>query len=43
MKKAKAGSKMMKDFVVACQDNEEISNLKKEVETFATSFPMPGT
>ncbi|RIA92213.1 serine hydroxymethyltransferase [Glomus cerebriforme] len=38
----KAGSKMMKDFVIACQDNEDIANLKKEVETFATSFPMPG-
>ncbi|KAF0388360.1 serine hydroxymethyltransferase [Gigaspora margarita] len=38
----KAGSKMMKDFVVACQDVEEISALKKEVEAFATSYPMPG-
>ncbi|CAG8644374.1 6202_t:CDS:2 [Cetraspora pellucida] len=38
----KSGSKMMKDFVVACQDVEEISALKKEVEAFATSFPMPG-
>ncbi|CAG8609787.1 3698_t:CDS:2 [Ambispora leptoticha] len=38
----KASSKLMKDFVVACQDNEEISTLKNEVETFATSFPMPG-
>ncbi|CAI2180048.1 12748_t:CDS:2 [Funneliformis geosporum] len=35
-------SKMMKDFVLACQDNEDISNLKNEVETFSTSFPMPG-
>ena len=34
---------MMKDFVMACQDNDEISDLKKEVETFSTSFPMPGT
>jgi glycine hydroxymethyltransferase len=25
----KAGSKMMKDFVAACQDNEDIANLKK--------------
>ena len=32
----------MKDFVAACQDNEEIANLRKEVEAFATSFPMPG-
>ncbi|CAB4378331.1 serine hydroxymethyltransferase [Rhizophagus irregularis] len=38
----KAGSKMMKDFVMACQDNDDIANLKKEVETFSTSFPMPG-
>ncbi|CAG8474519.1 3442_t:CDS:2 [Acaulospora colombiana] len=38
----KAGSKMMKDFVKACQDVEEISILKKEVEIFATGFPMPG-
>jgi hypothetical protein len=42
-KKEKAGSKMMKDFVMACQDNDDIANLKKEVETFATTFPMPGT
>lgn len=34
---------MMKDFVMACQDNDDIANLKKEVETFSTSFPMPGT
>ena len=35
---------MMKDFVMVCQDiNDEISDLKKEVETFSTSFPMPGT
>ena len=34
---------MMKDFVLACQDNDDISNLKNEVETFATGFPMPGT
>ncbi|CAG8646969.1 13021_t:CDS:2 [Funneliformis mosseae] len=33
---------MMKDFVLACQDNEDISNLKKEVESFSTCFPMPG-
>ncbi|CAG8512133.1 12615_t:CDS:2 [Acaulospora morrowiae] len=38
----KAGSKMMKDFVMACQDVEEISTLKNEVEIFATGFPMPG-
>ncbi|CAJ0847469.1 10575_t:CDS:2 [Entrophospora sp. SA101] len=38
----KAGSKMMKDFVAACQDNEDIANLKKEVESFSTTFPMPG-
>ncbi|CAG8569800.1 5598_t:CDS:2, partial [Acaulospora morrowiae] len=38
----KAGSKMMKDFVMACQDVEEISTLKNEVEVFATGFPMPG-
>ncbi|CAG8554759.1 23027_t:CDS:2, partial [Racocetra persica] len=37
----KSGSKMMKDFVIACQDVEEISALKKEVEAFATNFPMP--
>ncbi|RHZ81242.1 hypothetical protein Glove_122g103 [Diversispora epigaea] len=38
----KAGSKMMKDFMMACQDVEEISILNKEVEKFATGFPMPG-
>ncbi|KAG0304823.1 Serine hydroxymethyltransferase, cytosolic [Dissophora globulifera] len=39
---AKAGSKMMKDFVAALEGNEEIAQLKKEVEAFATSFPFPG-
>ncbi|KAL1923155.1 uncharacterized protein VTP21DRAFT_9531 [Calcarisporiella thermophila] len=38
----KSGSKLMKDFVVACEGDEEIAALKREVEAFATSFPMPG-
>ena len=32
----------MKDFVAALQDNNDIPTLKKEVEDFATGFPMPG-
>ncbi|CAG8533095.1 1786_t:CDS:2 [Paraglomus brasilianum] len=38
----KAGNNTMKDFVAALQDNNDIPALKKEVEDFATSFPMPG-
>ncbi|KAJ1650029.1 glycine hydroxymethyltransferase shm1 [Dispira simplex] len=36
------GSRMMKDFVKALDGNEDISALRKEVEAFATTFPMPG-
>ncbi|KAK9763413.1 glycine hydroxymethyltransferase shm1 [Basidiobolus ranarum] len=39
---AKAGSKLIKDFVVALEGDEELKNLKKEVQEFAMSFPMPG-
>ncbi|THD24626.1 Serine hydroxymethyltransferase [Fasciola hepatica] len=41
-----SGSKLMKDFNAVLNDNSEIKDslcvLKKEVETFASSFPMPG-
>jgi len=39
---AKAGSKLMKDFVAALEGNEDVATLRKEVEAFATSFPFPG-
>ncbi|KAF9171802.1 Serine hydroxymethyltransferase, cytosolic [Mortierella sp. AD010] len=39
---AKAGSKLMKDFVAALEGNQEIAQLRKEVEAFATGFPFPG-
>ncbi|OZJ05301.1 Serine hydroxymethyltransferase 2 [Bifiguratus adelaidae] len=38
----KCGSKMMKDFVAALEGNQDIAQLKKEVQEFARSFPMPG-
>jgi glycine hydroxymethyltransferase len=38
----KAGSKLMKDFVAACDGDEEIAQLKKEVVDFARTYPMPG-
>ncbi|ORZ01092.1 serine hydroxymethyltransferase [Syncephalastrum racemosum] len=38
----KAGSKLMKDFVAACDGDEEIAQLKKEVVEFARTYPMPG-
>ncbi|KAI3656726.1 hypothetical protein MP638_003043 [Amoeboaphelidium occidentale] len=41
----KAGSKMIKDFVTALETPEiktELESLKKKVETFARTFPMPG-
>ncbi|KAF9109584.1 Serine hydroxymethyltransferase, cytosolic [Mortierella sp. AM989] len=39
---AKAGSKLLKDFVAGLEGNEEIAQLRKEVEAFATGFPFPG-
>ncbi|ORX72442.1 glycine hydroxymethyltransferase [Linderina pennispora] len=37
-----AGSKLLKDFLAAAKDNDKIVQLQKDVEAFATSFPMPG-
>jgi len=34
--------KLMKDFVVGLENNNDIALLKAEVENFATGFPMPG-
>ncbi|KAJ3224842.1 Serine hydroxymethyltransferase 2 [Clydaea vesicula] len=34
--------KMLKDFTAALEKDEEVKNLRKEVEKFARSFPMPG-
>ncbi|KAJ2797384.1 glycine hydroxymethyltransferase shm1 [Coemansia furcata] len=36
------GSKMLKDFLAAATKSDKIAELQKEVEAFATSFPMPG-
>ncbi len=38
---AKTG-KLLKDFEVAVQSSPEVAALRMEVQTFATSFPMPG-
>jgi glycine hydroxymethyltransferase len=34
--------KMLKDFVVALENNAEVHQLKLEIELFARAFPMPG-
>ncbi|KAJ3085811.1 Serine hydroxymethyltransferase 4 [Quaeritorhiza haematococci] len=34
--------KLIKDFVVALEKNEEVKALRADVEAFARSFPMPG-
>ncbi|KAJ2005335.1 glycine hydroxymethyltransferase shm1 [Coemansia thaxteri] len=36
------GSKLLKDFIAAAAKSGKIAVLQKEVEAFATSFPMPG-
>ncbi|KAJ3296005.1 Serine hydroxymethyltransferase, cytosolic [Borealophlyctis nickersoniae] len=38
----KSTGKMIKDFVVALENNADVKALKQEVEQFARSFPMPG-
>ncbi|KAJ1881246.1 glycine hydroxymethyltransferase shm1, partial [Kickxella alabastrina] len=37
-----AGSKLLKDFMTAAAKSSKIGELQKEIEAFATSFPMPG-
>mmetsp|Transcript_230 Transcript_230/g.553 ORF Transcript_230/g.553 Transcript_230/m.553 type:complete len:469 (+) Transcript_230:85-1491(+) len=37
----KSGKKL-KDFVAACEGNEEIAQLKSDVMAFSSKFPMPG-
>ncbi|KAJ2723398.1 glycine hydroxymethyltransferase shm1 [Coemansia sp. Benny D115] len=37
-----SGSKLLKDFMAAAAKSDKIGELQKEVEAFATSFPMPG-
>ncbi|KAJ2453780.1 glycine hydroxymethyltransferase shm1 [Coemansia sp. RSA 2336] len=37
-----AGSKLLKDFMAVAVKSDKITALQKEVEAFATSFPMPG-
>ncbi|KAJ1971057.1 glycine hydroxymethyltransferase shm1 [Dimargaris xerosporica] len=36
------GSRMIKDFIKALDGNEDVAALKRDVEAFATQFPMPG-
>ena len=36
------GSKLLKDFLVACNGNPDLENLKREITEFAQQFPMPG-
>jgi glycine hydroxymethyltransferase len=38
---AKSG-KLLKDFVAAIEHNEDLLAIKKEVEEFSTTFPLPG-
>ncbi|RUS34731.1 serine hydroxymethyltransferase [Jimgerdemannia flammicorona] len=38
----KTSSKMLKDFVIALEGNQDIAQLRNEVEDFAKLFPMPG-
>ncbi|KAJ3189861.1 Serine hydroxymethyltransferase 4 [Gaertneriomyces sp. JEL0708] len=38
----KSTGKLIKDFVVALDSNEQVKALRAEVEQFARSFPMPG-
>ncbi|ORX89978.1 serine hydroxymethyltransferase [Basidiobolus meristosporus CBS 931.73] len=38
----KAGSKLIKDFLIALEGNEELKALQQEVKEFAMGFPMPG-
>ncbi|KAJ2793953.1 glycine hydroxymethyltransferase shm1, partial [Coemansia helicoidea] len=37
-----AGSKLLKDFMAAAAKSDKVVALQKQVEAFATSFPMPG-
>ncbi|KAJ2826613.1 glycine hydroxymethyltransferase shm1, partial [Coemansia erecta] len=39
---AQAGSKLLKDFMAVATKSDKIAALQKEIEAFATSFPMPG-
>ncbi|KAJ2739247.1 glycine hydroxymethyltransferase shm1 [Coemansia sp. BCRC 34301] len=39
---AQCGSKLLKDFMAAAAKSDKIVELQKEIEAFATSFPMPG-
>ncbi|KAJ2436835.1 glycine hydroxymethyltransferase shm1, partial [Coemansia sp. RSA 2424] len=39
---AQCGSKLLKDFMAAATKSDKIAELQKEIEAFATSFPMPG-
>jgi glycine hydroxymethyltransferase len=38
----KAGSKLLKDFVVALEGDAKAADLRARVEAFSEKFPMPG-
>ncbi|KAJ2157657.1 glycine hydroxymethyltransferase shm1 [Coemansia sp. RSA 552] len=39
---SEAGSKLLKDFMAVAHKSPKIAELQKDVEAFATTFPMPG-
>ncbi|KAJ2061724.1 glycine hydroxymethyltransferase shm1 [Coemansia sp. S146] len=39
---SQCGSKLLKDFMAVAAKSDKIAELQKEIEAFATSFPMPG-
>jgi len=34
--------KLLKNFILALPDDEEIKKMKEDVEAFSSKFPMPG-
>jgi glycine hydroxymethyltransferase len=38
----RSGNKLVKDFLVALEGNQDIEQLKREVMEYAQQFPMPG-
>ena len=37
-----SGAKLLKDFLAAAQNNEQLAQLRSDVLSFASPFPMPG-
>lgn len=36
------GAKLIKDFTAALEGNPKIADIRRRVEAFSSSFPMPG-